>query len=61
MSDLNSMRAAFERFHKHFPVTPKLWLEWIQDEIQIANTATDNNNILQLFNKAVEDYHCKIL
>ncbi|GJQ86756.1 putative nucleic acid binding protein [Trypoxylus dichotomus] len=57
MADLNSMRAAYERFHKHFPITPKLWLDWIHDEIQIANSLAEKDGILQLFDKAVEDYH----
>ncbi|KRT84535.1 RNA binding protein, partial [Oryctes borbonicus] len=57
IGDLNSMRAAYERFHKYFPLTPKLWLEWIHDEIKIANSTVEKDNILHLFDKAVEDYH----
>lgn len=59
VADLTSMRAAYERFHKYFPIAPKLWLTWIHDEIQIADSSEEKNFILQLFNKAMEDYHCK--
>ncbi|KAI4468761.1 pre-mrna processing protein prp39-related [Holotrichia oblita] len=57
VADLTSMRAAYERFHKYFPITPKLWLNWIHDEMQIADSSEEKNFILQLFNKAMEDYH----
>lgn len=60
LSDLNSLRAAYQRFHESFPLTPKLWLDWIKIEITIANTSEEQNKIFELFDKAVEDYLCKI-
>lgn len=36
-----------------FPLSPKLWLEWLQDEIQFAS---DPQEIQELFDKAVDDY-----
>ncbi|CAG9820372.1 unnamed protein product [Phaedon cochleariae] len=56
MGDLDSMRAAFQRFHETFPLTPKLWLSWIKAEIKIASTSEEKARIFQLFDKAVEDY-----
>lgn len=58
LADLNSMREAYQRFHECFPLTPKLWLEWIRDEIKIANTKDEQQRILELFEKAVDDYLC---
>lgn len=59
MADLNSMRAAYKRFHKYFPMTPVLWLNWIHDEIKIANSVEEKKNVFKLFDKANEDYMCK--
>ncbi|KAJ8928201.1 hypothetical protein NQ314_019264 [Rhamnusium bicolor] len=57
LGDLNSMREAYQRFHECFPLTAKLWLKWLRDEIKIANnTFEEQKRILSLFNKAVEDY-----
>lgn len=61
LGDLSSMRGAYERFHKCFPLTPKLWLTWIRDEIKIAQTPEEQKQIFNLFDKAVEDYLCKSL
>ncbi|KAJ8962585.1 hypothetical protein NQ318_000978 [Aromia moschata] len=56
LSDLNSMRAAYQRFHECYPLTPKLWLEWLRDEIRIANTTEEQKRLFSLFDKAVDDY-----
>ncbi|KAJ8978971.1 hypothetical protein NQ317_001443 [Molorchus minor] len=58
LGDLNSMRAAYDRFHKCFPLTPKIWLEWIRDEIKISSTPEEQRRLFNLFDKAVEDYLC---
>ncbi|CAG9862009.1 unnamed protein product [Phyllotreta striolata] len=58
LSDLNSLREAYQRFHKYFPLTPQLWLDWIRDEIRIAHTPEERRTVLSLFEEAVEDYLC---
>lgn len=59
LGDLTSLRAAYQRFHECFPLTPKLWLAWLRDEIKVANTSEEQKNIFTLFDKAVEDYLCE--
>ncbi|XP_057655117.1 squamous cell carcinoma antigen recognized by T-cells 3 isoform X2 [Diorhabda carinulata] len=56
LAELNSMRDAYRRFHQCFPLTPKIWLEWIRDEMKIANIKDEQKNVLDLFEKAVQDY-----
>jgi hypothetical protein len=36
LGDLTSMRLAYERFHEYFPLTPEIWLAWINDEKKIG-------------------------
>ncbi|CAH0550896.1 unnamed protein product [Brassicogethes aeneus] len=55
LTDFKSMSEAYERFHECFPLTPKLWLAWINDEISVA-TSEQKEHIFELFDKAVEDY-----
>nr|XP_023029603.1 squamous cell carcinoma antigen recognized by T-cells 3 [Leptinotarsa decemlineata] len=54
--DLNSMREAYERFRKVFPLTPKLWLDWLRIEVNLANTSGEKDKLFTLFEQAVEDY-----
>ena len=42
--------------HGHYPLTEQLWLEWLQDEIGLADSVASKEQIKQLFQKAVEDY-----
>ena len=39
-----------------YPLSPKLWLKWINDEIRMASTLEEKTNILKLFERAVSDY-----
>lgn len=59
LTDLKSLRAAYERFHECYPLTPQLWLSWIRDEIKIANSDTEKKYVVSLFDLAVQDYLCK--
>lgn len=59
LGDLKSLREACERFRDVFPLTPAIWLAWIKDEIKIAGSAAEKENIINLFNLAVQDYLCK--
>ena len=54
--ELELIRAARERMSKVYPLTPKLWLNWINDEIKIATTDDEKKAVLQLFDRAVNDY-----
>ncbi|KAH7646169.1 squamous cell carcinoma antigen recognized by t-cells 3-like [Dermatophagoides farinae] len=42
--------------NKVYPLSPKLWKEWIQDEISISNTPEQCKNIIDLYNRAVSEY-----
>ncbi|OTF81078.1 squamous cell carcinoma antigen recognized by T-cells 3-like, partial [Euroglyphus maynei] len=42
--------------NKVYPLSPKLWKEWIQDEISISNTPEQCKNILDLYKRAVSEY-----
>lgn len=54
--NLPEMRTAYERFSKHFPLTAELWLDWIKDEMRVANTEKEKKCVVELFDKAVQDY-----
>ncbi|XP_044264579.1 squamous cell carcinoma antigen recognized by T-cells 3-like [Tribolium madens] len=56
LGDLKSMRLAYERFHEYFPLTPEMWLSWINDERKLATSEGEIKHIFGLFDKAVEDY-----
>lgn len=43
---------------KQFPLTPELWIDWLEDEIKIASTDEENKAVLDLFERAVRDYLC---
>nr|CAI5827712.1 unnamed protein product [Callosobruchus analis] len=59
LGDLNSLRESYERFRECFPLTPKIWLDWIRDEIKIASSDKEKKQIFHLFDQAVEDYLCE--
>ncbi|XP_022698700.1 squamous cell carcinoma antigen recognized by T-cells 3-like [Varroa jacobsoni] len=54
--DLDKLRASREAMAKLFPLTPKLWLEWIRSEINLCLDDDEKTNILDLFQRAVKDY-----
>ncbi|CAD7704932.1 unnamed protein product [Ostreobium quekettii] len=49
-------RAARHAMQKLFPLTEALWVEWLADEIEEANSMQDAESITKLFELAVEDY-----
>lgn len=61
LTDFNSLRAAYQRFHECFPLTPKLWLNWINNEMKVSTSDEEKQHILKLFDLAVEDYLCEKL
>ena len=54
--ELDLIRRARERMSQIYPLTPKLWLKWINDEIRIASTNDETSAVLKLFERAVSDY-----
>ena len=59
MGELERLRAARENMSEKYPLSPELWLEWIQDEIKLATTPEEKNIVIQLCERAVIDYLCK--
>lgn len=56
LQDVNSLREAYKRFYECYPLTPELWLTWIKLEMGIASTPQEKENILEIFDLAVQDY-----
>ena len=54
--ELDELRIARNDFAIIFPLAPNLWLEWLQDEQNLAGTEEEKNKIYKLFDRAVEDY-----
>ncbi|XP_066142437.1 squamous cell carcinoma antigen recognized by T-cells 3 [Euwallacea fornicatus] len=56
LGDLDSLRSAFKSFHECYPLTPALWMEWINVEKNLATTAEQHEHVFELFQQAVDDY-----
>ncbi|KAI2804165.1 Squamous cell carcinoma antigen recognized by T-cells 3 [Blomia tropicalis] len=56
IGELDILREAREKMNKLFPLSAKLWLEWLQDEEKIATTTEQKLAILDLYERAVNDY-----
>ena len=56
IGELDFLREAREKMNKIYPLTPELWLEWINDETSIASTKDQRLNVLTLYDRAVSDY-----
>lgn len=54
---LHRLRKARTNMSELFPLTEELWLDWLQDEIKLAEDS-DRQTIYELFEKAVKDYIC---
>ncbi|XP_064460497.1 squamous cell carcinoma antigen recognized by T-cells 3-like [Ornithodoros turicata] len=54
--NLDKLRAAREAMSKIFPLTPELWLDWIKDESQLADTDDEKDHVVKLFERGVKDY-----
>ncbi|KAH8874420.1 Polyadenylate-binding protein 5 [Schistosoma japonicum] len=55
-NDTKRLRASRERMHDTYPLTPVLWLQWIEDELHNASTLEEKKQIEVLFKRAVDDY-----
>ncbi|OQR70347.1 squamous cell carcinoma antigen recognized by T-cells 3-like [Tropilaelaps mercedesae] len=54
--DLDKLRAARETMADLFPLTPKLWLEWIRSEANLCLDDEEKIKVLDLFQRGVKDY-----
>eukprot|EP00092_Neocalanus_flemingeri_P022932 GFUD01024863.1.p1 GENE.GFUD01024863.1~~GFUD01024863.1.p1 ORF type:complete len:939 (+),score=286.08 GFUD01024863.1:83-2899(+) len=54
--DFEKLREARKRFHKFYPLTSDLWLDWISDEQKIATSEEEKKMVDDLFEKGVKDY-----
>ena len=54
--ELDDLRIARNNFANIFPLTPELWLDWIQDEKNLAESEEEKCKIHELFNRGVNDY-----
>lgn len=54
--ELDDLRIARKNFADIFPLTPELWLDWIEDEKKLAESIEEKSKIYELFNTAVNDY-----
>ena len=58
--ELEALRAARERMSQLYPLSEKLWLEWIQDELKLSESPEEKKNVGQLFERALKDYLCEL-
>ena len=56
IGELDHLRIARKEFANIFPLTPELWLEWINDEKSLAESEQEKLAINELFDTAVKDY-----
>ncbi|XP_008056328.1 squamous cell carcinoma antigen recognized by T-cells 3 isoform X2 [Carlito syrichta] len=56
--ELTKVRIARQKMSEIFPLTEELWLEWLHDEISMAQDSLDREHVYDLFEKAVKDYIC---
>ncbi|KAL5102982.1 Squamou cell carcinoma antigen recognized by T-cell 3 [Taenia crassiceps] len=54
--ELDRLREAREMMSKYFPLTPKMWLQWTEDEASLLTEGDDRGPIYQLFKRALADY-----
>ncbi|XP_076126245.1 spliceosome associated factor 3, U4/U6 recycling protein isoform X1 [Alosa pseudoharengus] len=55
---LHRLRKARLKMSELFPLTEELWLDWLKDEIKLAEDVPDRERMYELFEKAVKDYIC---
>lgn len=59
MADLDRLRHARKRMSNRFPLSPDLWIDWLEDEINLATLLSEKEQVILLFQTAVKDYLCK--
>ncbi|KAL0105947.1 hypothetical protein PUN28_015987 [Cardiocondyla obscurior] len=56
MGELDRLRAARNNMSNIFPLSPELWLVWLNDEIKLATTNEQKAEVIELCERAVKDY-----
>ncbi|XP_032899062.1 squamous cell carcinoma antigen recognized by T-cells 3 isoform X2 [Amblyraja radiata] len=56
--ELVKLRCARQTMSELFPLTEELWLDWLKDEIRMAEKPHDREKVYELFEKAIKDYIC---
>lgn len=59
MGELLRLRAARESMSRQYPLTTEIWLSWLRDEMKLADTPEQKNAVMELCERAVNDYLCK--
>ncbi|XP_028824624.1 spliceosome associated factor 3, U4/U6 recycling protein isoform X2 [Denticeps clupeoides] len=55
---LQRLRTARQKMSELFPLTEEIWLDWLKDEMNLAEDEPDRVRVYELFEKAVSDYIC---
>ncbi|KAF9571168.1 RNA-binding protein 4F [Mortierella alpina] len=53
---LEELRAAREAMNSVFPLSEELWMEWIEDESNMAASEEEKKHILELYRRATSEY-----
>ncbi|KAF9946278.1 Splicing factor [Mortierella alpina] len=53
---LEELRAAREAMNAAFPLSEELWMEWIEDESNMAASEEEKKHILELYHRATSEY-----
>lgn len=58
-SELEYLRQARRNLHEMLPLRPEDWMEWIEDEKNIAQTDSELHEMVSIYKSAMKDYFCK--
>ncbi|KAF9203644.1 Squamous cell carcinoma antigen recognized by T-cells 3 [Haplosporangium sp. Z 27] len=53
---LQELREARESMSKQFPLSEELWMDWIEDESNMATSEDEKKHVLELYERATSDY-----
>ncbi|XP_072921621.1 squamous cell carcinoma antigen recognized by T-cells 3 [Hemitrygon akajei] len=56
--ELEKLQSARQKMSELFPLTEELWLDWLKDEIRMAEEPHDREKMYELFERAIKDYIC---
>ncbi|CAH2295077.1 squamous cell carcinoma antigen recognized by T-cells 3 isoform X1 [Pelobates cultripes] len=56
--ELERLRRARQKMSELFPLTEEIWLDWLKDEMKIAEEDSNREKVYELFQRAVKDYIC---
>ncbi|NP_001016732.1 squamous cell carcinoma antigen recognized by T-cells 3 [Xenopus tropicalis] len=56
--ELERLRRARQKMSELFPLTEEIWLDWLKDEMKVADEGSYREKVYELFERAVKDYIC---